>query len=401
MNWILTIRCRGAQAAAAVREKFYRKRPPLSCREPGALDAAGRLLQQIRAKKPLVLLPAEPVPGRQALLGSLEEVGLTWELWQLTGEMTVREAENIRLYYIGTGCDSCIALGDEKHLLAAKMAAARIAHPRFDLNALAQKGLRRRLPPLMAIPTEPGGGAASPLGQLEELSLRDGRLCPRLYLEDETLMPAMDRPEQARLGMELLCRCVEALVSPRNKEARPRLRQRAELLLAALERLKDGGDIRDELLRRSLELAEYEGGYAWALSRAIGEQTLMKAGTAAAVCLPAVMELYAGKNEEIRELLAVQRSVNEDPEAGDPDRPYEEPTPAPESPEEETAPRDFLWRLRHLAWDLGMPESYEALNFDVEIRLARRAAELANPRWVCPVVWDWKALRDALRSMKA
>lgn len=400
MNLFLSLRCRAVQAADSLRNKPGSGKEPLCRREPGGLADLGLLMQEGKASRPLVLMPVGPWSGKEELLDVLKNSSLDYVPWELSEDATEKDAENIRLYYIGARCDSFIALGDERLLCAAKLIAARAVHPGSTVSQLAQKGLSRRLPPLLAIPTQIGAAALSSRGELGAVSLKDSRLRPKMYIQDENLLGSPEPREQAELGMELLCRCLEELVSPRSKGKRERLSWSAEMLLQALENLASGQNIRTVLFQQALDLADCEGGYAWALAQAIGEQTEMSAGRAAAVCLPTVLEAYARKDKELTELF---RSLGLREEgAGTPAPEGESPAGEENTPAVEPAPeKDLLWRLRRVAYELDLPESYEAINFKVEIDLAQRAAELANPHRPCPAVWDWKKLRDTLRDMKA
>lgn len=398
MKLIKTVHCRSVQALDAAR-RALRKGPKQRLQEgPEALLTAPILLKDSKAQKPMILAQRSDFPGREALLAALEEAGMDYVIWDDVSENpSCNEAENIRLYWLGARCDSFIAVGGPAVLNAAKAAAARAAHPGKNLQKLSGKNkLRRRLPPVLAIPTQilPDSGEGRAL--VGDLVLEDVCLLPRLVILDPALLEQTDLDA----GLWALCRAAEAAIAPLGgKEGEEQALSAFEQLFAALEGAAEGNDPTAELMsgvhKAALAAQACVEGYACALGRAAAEVMSLPMGASALVMLPAVLEAYGKAGEEELAKLADCVNILEEEEA-------ETGAEVPVDAEGQTVappPRDLLWRLRNLAFRLELPELYTELNSDSIFLLAQAAEKRANPHGRAPVVWGRKELQKVLEHL--
>ena len=99
MKLIKTIHCRAVQALDAVGTSLRKGTDQALQEGPGALRTAPTLLRDSKAKKPMILAARGDFPGRESLLAALEEAGMDYVIWDdVSDELTVNDAENIRLY---------------------------------------------------------------------------------------------------------------------------------------------------------------------------------------------------------------------------------------------------------------------------------------------------------------
>lgn len=396
MKLIKTIHCRAVQALDAVGTSLRKGTDQALQEGPGALRTAPTLLRDSKAKKPMILAAREDFPGRESLLAALEEAGMDYVIWDdVSEELTVNDAENIRLYWLGARCDSFIAIGGPAVMNAAKAAAARAAHPGKNLPQLCGKNrLRRRLPPVLAIPTQMIPDAGEGRAVVGELLLEDVRLRPRLVILDPEFLETVDRDS----ALWALCRAAEAAAAQeKNEKALAVFGQ----LFAALEAVADGEEATEELFSAIHKgaLAAGETAYACALGLAAEGLLSLPRGAFALTALPAVMDAWGKAGAEALGRLSAQV----------PPLKGEEPLPPAEDAAEEesaaeaqtvAAPRlDMLWRLRNLAFRLELPELSGNLNSDNIFLLSQAAEILANPHGRAPAVLDRKDLQAILEVL--
>lgn len=407
MNLLLSLSCRGRQALDSIRTTFQKKTDSTLHVGAGCVGMAAEVLANFRAKKPLVLMPAGPCPGREELLRSLEEAELPYVLWEVKAAMCVRDIENIRLYYLGAGCDSFVALGDDMILSGAKLAAVRVVHGKKTTEELLGRTPGKKLPVILAIPTSLENRALAPSLTLGGgLSMSGERLRPPAALLDRELLPAMEKEELAAVCLRLFTLAAEGLLDRNNKDRQSRLRLSAAALLGQLERLaEDRFEPEDDLFREAAWLGGQRGGYALALAEEVGKRLDLHPGAALASILPVLLELYARKAPKAMEALEALSGdygvyTKEEPEA--------EPAPAAEpegeSPAESEAevvtppPADLLWQIRNLAWRCDLPEQLPQMEDAAIHAAAEAAAGVVNPHIACPLVLGPKALAALLRK---
>lgn len=411
MNLFLTVSCRARQTLDSIKTPFVKKTDSTLHVGAGCVSTAADVLARRRVKKPLVLMPADPCPGKEALLQCLEEAELAFVPWEMKESISIRDIENIRLYYIGAGCDSFVALGGDDILSAAKLSAARVVYPKKTTHELQGKTLRRKLPLVLAIPTSLENRALAPSLRLENgFAMSGERLRPAAVLLDRELLPETEKQTMAAVCLRLFCLAAEGLLDKANKDRQNQLRMSAAGLMGQMERLaEDGFSLEDDLFREAAWLGGQRGGYALALAEEAGKALNIHPGEALAAILPALLELYAQKAPKAMEALATVGGdygvyTKEEPEERIPaaDEAAAETGGASEEasePEHVTPPpADILWQIRNLAWRCGLPERLPLMDEAALHAMAEAAAKAVNPGISCPLVLGPKALLSLLRK---
>lgn len=396
MSIFTTAFCRVRQVFIRLRRKTAPSREQTVEEGPGAFFSAAQLLRAGRLKKPLVIIGQGAEAWSDRLLQMLTDSDLGYAVWdKLSDPPTMDDAENIRLYWIGEKCDCFVAIGEPAVSDIAKAASARAGcRGRTVVSMVGVNRVRKRkLPPVMVIPTVPGSGAES-LGAAtvaddhgNRFLLSDPALAPALAVQDPALAENAERPALAEAVMRGLCLAVEAYVSGYGND-RTRL-QAAEAVKAYFEAAEpcwnDGGTEKQRTtLLTASRLAGAAatgagGGYAGALSRAAEKVAGVSFGAACAVLLPMVLERYGNDAAERLSQLSAHAALV-------PDGTRAERTAA------------LISRIRSLAFRMGLPDTLESVPLDAADEIADIAAAEANPEYACPVVWTPRRCAEVLRD---
>ncbi|MCC8357743.1 MAG: iron-containing alcohol dehydrogenase [Oscillospiraceae bacterium] len=396
MSFLTTARCRVCQAFDRLGSRL---RPPKKQETelgPGAIYNVGQLLRDRRLKKPMVVLGAGQTQGADRLLRTLSESDIVFTQWEsLSNPPTADDGENIRLSWLGEGCDSFIVLGDGPVIDVTKLAAAQcVRRGRTIMGMVGRNKIGRRLPPVIAIPTVAGSGAEA----LACATVADGR-GNRFLIQDPSLVPAVavldpalieDTPREliASCGMNGLCLAVEAFLSSAGNEKSQRAAaQAAGLYFQSLEPYWNSGGSekdRESLLRASRlagQAASHAGyGYARAISRAVQVVTGMDMGLASGLVLPAVLEKYGNAVQDSLAKLSEQAGLETEGTRGE-------------------RAAALIDRIRGMAFRMGLPDGLENLSGVTAEEIGDLAAAEANPRYACPVVWTAKKCMDVILSI--
>ena len=385
MGVMTTVRCRTAQIFVRLGRRLHPVRRQTVETGAGAVFSVGQSLRDMRVKRPLVVLGAGELQTGYKLTHALEEEAIDLVVYEdLPAVPTAEDAEQISQVFHQEGCDGIVALGDGQVLDTAKAAAARCVSRRPVLDMVGvRRAPRRRLPPLIAVPTVGGSGREAIGAALVADSSGN-----RFIIEDEALMPAVavldpemladtPRDKVADAGLDGLCWAVETyLAAPYgNSRDQNQAAQAAELLFACLEECwNNGGTVkeRSDLLTASRLVGRVAsaqgGGYVRALIRAAQSVCGTDFRTACGVLLPAVLEKYGNYATDRLARLAVLADVAEDG-----------------SREERAAA--LIDRIRGAVFRMGLPDTLDDVTAAQAEEIADMAAAAANPRSISPVVW--------------
>lgn len=400
MHLMTAARCRVSQLFVRMGRKTHPVRKQVMENGAGAVFSVGQILRDRQLKKPLVVLGAGELRTGYKLTHALNESAVEHVLFdKLSPVPTIDEIEQMAQEYQKGGCDCVVGLGDALALDAAKAAAARTAsRSRTVMEMVGFRRLpRRKLPPVIAVPTVGGSGREAMAAAL----VTDDK-GNRFFMEDEALMPAVavldpellvdaTREKVADAGMDGLCWAVEAFLAASHGDSRTKNQaaEAAERMFASLENCwNSGGAMKDrsDMLSASRMVGRAAtaagGGYARALIRAAQTVCGLEFRTACAVILPAVLEKYGSYAEEKLGLLAVLADVAE------------------EGSRSERAAA-LIARLRGTAFRMGLPDMLEGVTAAQAADIADLAAASANPRSISPVVWTAEDCHDLILSVCA
>ncbi len=297
---------------------------------------------------------------------------------------SVETVERIAAQYRRDGCDCFLVIGGGSPMDAAKAAAARIARPE---KTVAQLGgllkVRRRVPPLIAVPTTAGTGSETTIAAVvtdeshRKYAISDLCLIPRYAILDPTLTLGLPPHITAETGMDALTHAVEAYLSRfyNTKETRACAERAVVAIFAHLERAyRDGSSLPD---RAAMLQASFDAGAAFtrasvgnvhAAAHTLGGLYGTAHGLANAVLLPIVLEDYGAAVYPRLARLASLVGL-----AGETDG--------------ERA-RAFIAAIRAMGRAMGIPESFDFIRIEDIEKMSAWAAREANPVYPVPVVYD-------------
>lgn len=396
MSFFYTAVCRIRQAAMRAGQPRRIERQSVE-EGTGAVFSVAQLLRGSRLRRPIVVTSRGAENVRERVLHSLSENDLESVVWELPDHaLTANDAEDLRMAWVREACDSFIVLGDGETIDFCKIAAALAAvRGRPFMSLVGTDRIRRRLPPVIAVPVAAGSGTESLAwavlddGQGSRFVIDDRNLVPAFLVQDPELLADVPRPALAAAGIDGLCLAVEAYLSgSADASSRAVAADAVRGFLSALEPCwNNGGTIaqRSALLdasRMAGEAASAAGaGYVRALCRAVCRVTGRSFGEVCSALLPAVMVKY-GKNaaERLSSLAVICGAANTGSQAD--------------------KAAAFIERVRQLSFRIGLPDTLEPIGRDVA-EIADLAAAEANPRYVCPVVWTAADCADVLRAAGA
>ena len=394
VNLFYSAVCRLRQSANRA-ARVWRPEQPSVEEGTGAVFSVAQILRSNRLRKPIVVSARSMHAVTERVLHALKENDLTQVVWEFPDRrLHAGDAEDLRMTWVSEACDSFIVIGDDSAIDFCKVAAALAAVRGRSFASLAgYDKIRRRLPPVIAVPIGPCAGkealawASLPDENGQRFVITDRALVPSFLVLDPELMEDVSRPRLAAASMDGLCLAVEAYVSGFSDDAaRAEAADAVRGFISSLEPCWNSGGTASQksaLLsasRMAGDAASVAGpGYVRALVRGISDLTGAVPGELCAVLLPLVMEKYGSH---------VRNRLSELAEFCD--------IPAGDSRREKS--EAFIVRLRQLAFRVGMPETPPPLDKDILRIIAEQAAQEANFRYPCPVVWTSNELAGVLRS---
>ena len=306
-----TFFCRAFQCCFAVGARLLPWRRPMVYAGPGSLLRAADILRENGLRRPFVVASRRQCADKhfRALQEALDEQDILLSVFSsVEPNPSVETVEKIAAQYRLDRCDCFLVIGGGSPMDAAKAAAARLARPERSLSRLA--GLlkvRRRVPPLIAVPTTAGTGSETTIAAVitgsdhHKYAVSDLCLIPRYAILDPTLSVGLPPHITAETGMDALTHAVEAYLSRFYNTGMTRALAESAVvtIFAHLERAyRDGASLED---RAAMLQASFDAGAAFtrasvgnvhAIAHTLGGLYGTPHGLANAVLLPLVLEDY-------------------------------------------------------------------------------------------------------------
>ena len=300
----------------------------LSFREPELLEgihSIQRLPGVIKAKglhKVLIVTgPHISALGlMDSLLSGLRAEAVEFFVYDKTvANPTTTNIEEALTIYLSNNCDGIIAFGGGSPIDCAKVVACRVARPNKTIAQM--RGVlkvRRKLPPLIAIPTTSGSGSETTIAAVvtnpdahEKYAINDPVLIPLIAVLDPVVTVGLPPSITSSTGMDALTHAVEAYIGRSNTKATKSMAIQAVRLIFdnITTTYNDGSNLE---ARANLQRASYYAGvaftrayvgYVHAIAHALGGIYGIPHGLANAIILPYVLEAYGkSAHKELSEL---------------------------------------------------------------------------------------------------
>lgn len=288
--------------------------PLLPYRKPQIIEGFSHLIPVLQEKKiSSVLLVTDQGVRKLGLTSPLEillkEHRISCTVYDNTvANPTVDNVEEARELYLRENCQAIIALGGGSSIDCGKACGARIAKPKQSLAQM--KGIlkvRKKLPPLIAIPTTAGTGSETTLAAVitdakthHKYPINDFPLIPRYAVLDPEVTRSLPPSLTASTGMDALTHAVEAFIGhSTTRQTREDALTAVSLIFENLRTAYYNGN-NMEARRNMLEAAYLAGsaftvsyvGYVHAVAHSLGGRYGTPHGLANAILLPYVLEAY-------------------------------------------------------------------------------------------------------------
>ena len=381
-----TFFCRAFQCCFAVGAHFLPWRRPKVYAGPGSLLRAADILRENGLRRPFVVASRRQCADEhfRALQETLDEQDILLSIFSaVETDPSVETVERIASQYRLDRCDCFLVIGGGSPMDAAKAAAARLARPEKTVPQLG--GLlkvRRRVPPLIAVPTTAGTGSETSIAAVvtdghHKYAISDLCLIPRYAILDPTLSTGLPPRITAETGMDALTHAVEAYLSRFYNTGMTRALAESAVvaIFAHLERAyRDGASLDD---RAAMLQASFDAGAAFtrasvgnvhAIAHTLGGLYGVPHGLANAVLLPLVLEDYGAAAYPRLAHLAGLLGLKGDTE--------------------ETRAKAFIAEIRAMNARMNVPDRFDCIRDEDIPLMARWAAQEANPVYPVPVIYD-------------
>ena len=381
-----TFFCRAFQCCFAVGAHFLPWRRPKVYAGPGSLLRAADILRENGLRRPFVVASRRQCADEhfRALQETLDEQDILLSIFSaVETDPSVETVERIASQYRLDRCDCFLVIGGGSPMDAAKAAAARLARPEKTVPQLG--GLlkvRRRVPPLIAVPTTAGTGSETTIAAVvtdghHKYAISDLCLIPRYAILDPTLSTGLPPRITAETGMDALTHAVEAYLGRFYNTGMTRALAESAVvaIFAHLERAyRDGASLDD---RAAMLQASFDAGAAFtrasvgnvhAIAHTLGGLYGVPHGLANAVLLPLVLEDYGAAAYPRLAHLAGLLGLKGDTE--------------------ETRAKAFIAEIRAMNARMNVPDRFDCIRDEDIPLMARWAAQEANPVYPVPVIYD-------------
>ena len=382
-----TFFCRAFQCCFAVGARFLPWRTPEVFSGEGSLLRAADILRENGLRRPFVVASRRQCADKhfRALQEALDEQDILLSVFSsVEPNPSVETVEKIAAQYRLDRCDCFLVIGGGSPMDAAKAAAARLARPERSLSRLA--GLlkvRRRVPPLIAVPTTAGTGSETTIAAVitgsdhHKYAVSDLCLIPRYAILDPTLSVGLPPHITAETGMDALTHAVEAYLSRFYNTGMTRALAESAVvtIFAHLERAyRDGASLED---RAAMLQASFDAGAAFtrasvgnvhAIAHTLGGLYGTPHGLANAVLLPLVLEDYgAAAYSRLARLAGLVGLLGETKEA---------------------RAKAFIAEIRAMNARMGIPDHFDTIREEDIPIMSKWASQEANPVYPVPVIYD-------------
>lgn len=368
--------------------------PLLRWREPRLVEGVDSVLQLPGLMREAGIGSALIVTDREVarlglmapFLEKLDSEDVSYHIYDGTrANPTVTNVEEALNLYLEKDCHALVAFGGGSPMDCAKGVGIRVARP--DKSLASMKGVlkvRRRLPPLVAIPTTAGTGSEVTLAAVisnpdtrEKYAISDIPLIPRYAALDPTLTLSLPPQITAATGMDALTHAVEAFIGRSNTSRTASDAIEATRLIVGnlLHVFRDGDDMHG---RMQLLKAAYLAGRSFtrayvgnvhAIAHTLGGFYNVPHGQANAVILPHVLEYYGEAARERLALLAREAGV------------------VVRSLSDEATARAFIRHIRSMNEALDIPQFITDIRKDDVPAMVEHAFREANPLYPVPRVF--------------
>ena len=399
-NKVYIVYNRIAHGVYALLKVLMHWRTPITITGEGSISRLPEILKACHSHHPMLVtdpwLAEHLAPQVEEVL---KKAGVEYTVFcDVAANPTIANCESARDVYKEERCDSFIALGGGAPMDTAKTCGALIARPDKNIRSfMSQFGVRRKLPPLIAVPTTAGTGSETTLAAVivdqethHKFALMDPVLMPLYAVLDPLLTVGLPPSVTASTGMDTLVHALEAYFSRSNstRETNQLAEDAVRLVFKYLERAyRDGNDLE---ARAQMQIAANKAGFAFsrvgvgnvhAIAHTLGGLYNTPHGLANAVILPYILKDYGPvvykKLGHLSQILGIKLDGTD-----------EERTDA------------FIAEVEAMNRRMNIPKSFDFIRDEDIEQMITWAMKEANPTYPVPQVYTREHFRAVIRQIR-
>lgn len=383
--------CRGFQTILRITSGLLPWRKPILMEGENSLKQLPGLIK-IKGLHKLLVVTDQGIMSLGLMddfLSRLESENIDYIIYDKTvPNPTIDNIEEALVLYHENKCDSILGFGGGTSIDCAKGVGARVARPKKSLSQM--KGLlkvRKKLPPLFAVPTTAGSGSEATLAAVvtdsrthEKYAINDISLIPHYAVLDPVLTLKLPSQLTAATGMDVLTHAIESYIGKSNtKETYEYSRKAVRLIFENLWEAYSHGE--NMKARENMLKASYYAGVAFtrayvgnvhAVAHTLGGFYSVPHGLANAVILPYVLEYYgdsaAKPLAELADLVGI----------GD------------REDDASAKSAKLIDKIRRMNSDMGLPDKIKWIEDKDIPTMVERAFHEANPLYPVPMIFSRK-----------
>lgn len=311
---------------------------------------------------------------------------------------TIANIEEALLIFNANNCKGIVAFGGGSPMDCAKGVGARVARPNKSIPEMkGELKVRKKIPPLFAIPTTAGTGSEATVAAVitdstthEKYAISDMSLIPHFAVLDPLLTIKLPPHITSATGIDALTHAIEAYINRSNtKETKQYSRDAVKLIFENLyEAYTNGTNLR---ARTEMQKAAYFAGiaftrayvgYVHAIAHTLGGFYSFPHGLANAIILPYVLDYYGESVHKPLAELADLVGIGE-----------------PTDNAEQKAIK-FINEIKKLNESMNIPKKVTGIvDKDIPLMVARALKE-ANPLYPVPTILSKKDIIALFQMIK-
>ena len=380
----------------------------LSWREPELLEGENSLIELPKVIKKqgiesVLIITDEGIVAvglLEALLKRLQKEEVKFVIYDKTMPNTpIENIEEAVKIYKENNCQGIIAFGGGSPIDCAKVAGARIVQPNKSIHQM--KGLlkvKKKLPPLFAVPTTAGTGAEATIAAVvsnsktnEKYPLMDTVLLPQYAVLDPLLTTKLPPHITSITGMDALTHAIESYIGRSNtKNTKQWSIDATKLIFENLYEAYINGD--NITARKHMQKAAYLAGmaftrayvgYVHAIAHTLGGFYNVPHGLANAIILPYVLEYYGSSvHKQLAELADIVGISKSDDTL-------------------EQKANKFIDEIKRMNSQMDIPKTVAGINNEDIPFMVKRALQEANPLYPVPKIFYKEDINKIIHKIKA
>lgn len=396
MNILYKIYCRAYQLCLRAALPLLPYKNPKIIKNVGDISC---IIKENKLKRPLIITDANlsKLGAAESLKSCLSKKAISFAYYDRAySNPTTDLALDAYRFYKDNKCDSLIAFGGGSPMDLAKAVGVLSVKPKKPLYKMAGiLKVRRRIPPLIAIPTTAGTGSETTLASViidsetrHKFAINDFPLIPKYAVLAPETIHTVPPQIAAETGIDALTHAIEAYIG--RSTTKGTRRDAMEAVRLIYENLDNACAHKSKKSEAAMLYASHLAGraftrsyvgYVHAVSHSLSGKYDLPHGRTNATILPIVLRMYGCAVHKKLARLAVCAGVGKKTDSV------------------ESLSQAFISSIECMNIRYGIPKKITEIKGEDIGKLAKCAAKEANPLYPVPVLWDAAELEKIYRKL--